>query len=206
MQSIETNPRNIVIFIRKRMISAQDLFILSEERPGIQGMIIMGIDPGFAITGYGILDYTGNRFKVLDYGVIRTEAGEAFTDRLLVLHRELEVLMGKYKPVLMAVEELFFRNECHNRHQGGTCPRGDPAVGCIGRHPGLRIHAHASEACCCRLWKCEKTAGPANGQGPVEPGEHPEAGTMPRTPWLSPFARRIPGFCVRADKGMVPSP
>ncbi len=71
-------------------------------------MIIMGIDPGFAITGYGILDYTGNRFKVLDYGVIRTEAGEAFTDRLLVLHRELEVLMGKYKPALMAVEELFF--------------------------------------------------------------------------------------------------
>ena len=108
MQSIGTDLRKIVIFIRKRTASAQDLFILSEERPGIQGMIIMGIDPGFAITGYGILDYTGNRFKVLDYGVIRTEAGEAFTDRLLVLHRELEVLMGKYKPVLMAVEELFF--------------------------------------------------------------------------------------------------
>lgn len=71
-------------------------------------MIVMGIDPGFATTGYGVVDYTGNRFKVLDYGVIRTEAGEPFPQRLLVLHRQLRQLMEAWKPEVMAVEELFF--------------------------------------------------------------------------------------------------
>lgn len=71
-------------------------------------MIVMGIDPGFATTGYGVVDYTGNRFKVLDYGVIRTEAGEPFPQRLLVLHQQLRQLMETWKPEVMAVEELFF--------------------------------------------------------------------------------------------------
>lgn len=71
-------------------------------------MIVMGIDPGFATTGYGVVDYTGNHFKVLDYGVIRTEAGQPFPERLLVLHQRLETLMNTWKPEVMAVEELFF--------------------------------------------------------------------------------------------------
>lgn len=71
-------------------------------------MIVMGVDPGFATTGYGVVDYTGNRFKVLTYGVIRTEAGQPFPERLLVLHRQLDALMDAWKPEVMAVEELFF--------------------------------------------------------------------------------------------------
>ncbi len=71
-------------------------------------MIVMGIDPGFAITGYGVVDYTGNRFKVLDYGIIRTEASTLFPQRLLVLHKEMGELMARHKPDVMAVEELFF--------------------------------------------------------------------------------------------------
>jgi|SRR5450756_2731704 len=71
-------------------------------------MIVMGIDPGFAITGYGVVDYTGNRFRVLDYGVIRTEAGIPFPERLLVLHKEMVELTKRHKPDVMAVEELFF--------------------------------------------------------------------------------------------------
>ena len=71
-------------------------------------MIVMGIDPGFAITGYGVVDYSGNRFKVLDYGVIRTDAASLFPLRLLSLHREMGELMMRHKPDVMAVEELFF--------------------------------------------------------------------------------------------------
>ena len=71
-------------------------------------MIVMGIDPGFATTGFGVVDYAGNHFKVLDYGVIRTEAGQPFPERLLVLHQQLEALMNTWKPEVMAVEELFF--------------------------------------------------------------------------------------------------
>jgi crossover junction endodeoxyribonuclease RuvC len=71
-------------------------------------MIIIGIDPGFAITGYGVLDYTGNKFRLIDVGVITTEADNEFSKRLLVLNEGLDALISKYKPDAMAVEELFF--------------------------------------------------------------------------------------------------
>lgn len=71
-------------------------------------MIIMGIDPGFAITGYGIVKYRGNKFSVIDYGVITTEASELLPDRLLTLSRGLEEVMEKYDPDAVSVEELFF--------------------------------------------------------------------------------------------------
>lgn len=71
-------------------------------------MRIIGIDPGFAITGYGIVDYIGNKFSVVDVGVISTEAGLELSDRLLSISNCLDALIIKYKPEAMAVEELFF--------------------------------------------------------------------------------------------------
>jgi len=71
-------------------------------------MIILGVDPGFAITGYGIVEYAGNKFRVLDVGVISTEAGLALSGRLLAISEGLDDLIGRYKPDAMAVEELFF--------------------------------------------------------------------------------------------------
>ncbi len=71
-------------------------------------MVIMGIDPGFAITGYGIVKYEGNKFSPIDYGAITTEASMALPQRLLVLNNSLEDLIAKYKPDAISVEELFF--------------------------------------------------------------------------------------------------
>ncbi|MCX7772680.1 MAG: crossover junction endodeoxyribonuclease RuvC, partial [Clostridia bacterium] len=71
-------------------------------------MIIIGIDPGFAITGYGVLEYIGNKFRMIDVGVISTEAGLEFSERLLILNNGLQELIQKYHPDAMAVEELFF--------------------------------------------------------------------------------------------------
>lgn len=71
-------------------------------------MIIMGIDPGFAITGYGIIKYEGNKFSVTDYGAIRTNAGIELPKRLYSLGTELSQLLSLYKPDVVAVEELFF--------------------------------------------------------------------------------------------------
>ncbi|PYG88843.1 Holliday junction endonuclease RuvC [Ruminiclostridium sufflavum DSM 19573] len=71
-------------------------------------MIIMGIDPGFAITGYGVVKYEGNRFSVLEYGAVTTEASMKLSQRLLVLYNELEILIDKFKPDAIAIEELFF--------------------------------------------------------------------------------------------------
>lgn len=72
------------------------------------GMIIMGIDPGFAITGYGIVKYEGNKFSVIDYDAVTTKAGEDFSGRLLKIDEKLSELIGQYKPDVVSVEELFF--------------------------------------------------------------------------------------------------
>ena len=71
-------------------------------------MVIMGVDPGFAITGYGIVKYEGNRFQVLDYGVIRTDSSMGLPKRLLHLNDSLVELIDSYKPCAVSVEELFF--------------------------------------------------------------------------------------------------
>ena len=71
-------------------------------------MIIFGIDPGFAITGYGIVKYEGNKFSVVDYGAITTASTMELPKRLLHLHDSLEKLIGQYKPDAIAIEELFF--------------------------------------------------------------------------------------------------
>lgn len=71
-------------------------------------MIIMGIDPGFAITGYGIVKYEGNKFSAIDYGAVTTESSLSLAKRLLILNNRLEVLIGLHKPDAISIEELFF--------------------------------------------------------------------------------------------------
>ncbi|HOM01971.1 MAG TPA: crossover junction endodeoxyribonuclease RuvC [Acetivibrio sp.] len=71
-------------------------------------MIIMGIDPGFAITGYGIVKYEGNRFTSVDYGAITTESSMELPKRLLILYNGLMEIIEKYKPEAISIEELFF--------------------------------------------------------------------------------------------------
>lgn len=71
-------------------------------------LIIFGIDPGIAIVGYGVIDYTGNKFKVLDYGAVITEPKDIFPIRLKQVYEGLTELLDKYKPDAVAIEELFF--------------------------------------------------------------------------------------------------
>ena len=73
-------------------------------------MIIMGIDPGFAIMGYGIVQYVGNHFEVLGYGAVTTNSDIPLAKRLLLLEEGLVQLLKQYKPEAVAVEELFFNN------------------------------------------------------------------------------------------------
>lgn len=70
--------------------------------------IVLGIDPGYAITGYGLVSYRNNHFDCLDYGVIRTRSQELFSLRLLKIYSQLEALIATWKPDAVAVEELFF--------------------------------------------------------------------------------------------------
>lgn len=73
-------------------------------------MVIMGIDPGFAIMGYGIIGYQGNHFEVMDFGVVETTADNPLSKRLLLLEEGLVGLLEQYKPEAVAVEDLYFNN------------------------------------------------------------------------------------------------
>ena len=71
-------------------------------------MIILGIDPGLAIVGYGILEYRGGRFRTLAMGSIETPAGTDVEDRLKMIYDDMCELIETYRPDEMAIEELFF--------------------------------------------------------------------------------------------------
>ncbi|MBE7012265.1 MAG: crossover junction endodeoxyribonuclease RuvC [Ruminococcaceae bacterium] len=73
-------------------------------------MKILGIDPGFAIVGYGVIDYGGNRFKTIEYGAVTTEAGEDMFIRFKKIYDDLTEIIERSKPDAMAIEELFFNS------------------------------------------------------------------------------------------------
>lgn len=69
---------------------------------------VIGIDPGTAIVGYGIIDFKDNKYEVVDYGCIYTHKDLPMPKRLLKISEDLSSLLEKYKPDHMAVEELFY--------------------------------------------------------------------------------------------------
>lgn len=71
-------------------------------------MRILGIDPGIAIVGWGVLDYSNFRFKPVAYDSIMTKAGLPVEERIIQIYEQLSSIMDKYKPDAMAVEELFW--------------------------------------------------------------------------------------------------
>ena len=73
-------------------------------------MVILGIDPGYAIVGYGVVRYDGRGFVPLEYGAVTTEAGLAPEVRLELVYAGILELLDRFHPDAVAIEELFFTN------------------------------------------------------------------------------------------------
>jgi len=73
-------------------------------------MLILGIDPGTATTGFGLLrsNDAGDKYKLLDFGWIKTEKTEIASKRLVFIHQQMIMLLKKHKPDVLAIERLFF--------------------------------------------------------------------------------------------------
>lgn len=71
-------------------------------------MRIIGIDPGYAIVGFGVLDYNRSSFSVVEYGAITTPAEMDFNQRLCEIYSDLCYLFDKYKPEFLSIERLYF--------------------------------------------------------------------------------------------------
>lgn len=73
-------------------------------------MIIVGIDPGYATVGFGVVEFGGNRYRSLEHGSIVTKSGEDFQRRLEIIYDRLAELFERQKPHCISVEKLFFQN------------------------------------------------------------------------------------------------
>ncbi len=71
-------------------------------------MRILGIDPGYAIVGYGLLEYDKGKLIPLDYGAVETPAKLSTTERLIMIEKGITDIVTDFKPDEIAVEELFF--------------------------------------------------------------------------------------------------
>lgn len=70
-------------------------------------MIVLGVDPGTAVTGYAFLEERAGRIAVLEYGVVRSRPSDPLPRRLEKIHRELGVLIDTYNPAALALESIF---------------------------------------------------------------------------------------------------
>ncbi|HZK38774.1 MAG TPA: crossover junction endodeoxyribonuclease RuvC [Clostridia bacterium] len=73
-------------------------------------MIILGIDPGYAIVGYGIVQYKSNHFRVLEYGAVKTATSLPFNKRLEIIYDGISEIISTHKPVSMAIEKIFYNS------------------------------------------------------------------------------------------------
>jgi len=68
----------------------------------------MGIDPGTAMCGYGLVSREGSAVRMVDYGCIQTSSAQPLPERLLLIHQAVSDLLGAHRPTWMGVERLFF--------------------------------------------------------------------------------------------------
>ena len=99
-------------------------------------MIILGIDPGLAIVGWGVIESVKGRVRPLAYGAIRTPAHTDIESRLSMIKTDLTSIIQKYHPEEMAVEELFFTN---NITTGIAVAEARGVILCTAFEQGLKI-------------------------------------------------------------------
>jgi len=80
----------------------------SKETQKQEALVILGVDPGLADTGFGVIEKQGSYLKMIDYGCIKTKAKIPTAIRLTEIYQNLNKLIKKFKPDIIAIEQLFF--------------------------------------------------------------------------------------------------
>lgn len=102
-------------------------------------MIILGIDPGLAIVGYGVIEYKNSAFTTIDYGSIQTPAHTPVENRISTIYSDLNRIIEMYKPADMAVEELFFNT---NQKTAITVAEARGVILLCAKQRGLNIYEY----------------------------------------------------------------
>ena len=102
-------------------------------------MIILGIDPGIAIVGYGIIEYKNNKFRVIDYGAVTTPAHMDILRRLELVYKGIDMLIKNYNIDEVGIEELFFNKNVKTAIKVGQA-RGVEILAAVNK--GLNIYEY----------------------------------------------------------------
>lgn len=93
-------------------------------------MKILGIDPGYAILGYGIIEKTGNHFRAIEYGAVTTDKDMPMPQRLEHLYVSLREIITTYSPDVASIEQLYFNNNAKTAINVGQA-RGVAILACV---------------------------------------------------------------------------
>jgi crossover junction endodeoxyribonuclease RuvC len=130
-------------------------------RPGAQNpspMVVLGIDPGTANTGYGVVARHGARLVALDGGVIETSAGVDPGERLALIHARVGELLDAYQPDALAVEDLYFGANAHSAFA-------------VGQARGVVILAAGQRRLPCFSYTPQQVKGAVCGSGRAGKGQ-----------------------------------
>ncbi|QLH37617.1 MAG: crossover junction endodeoxyribonuclease RuvC [Parachlamydiaceae bacterium] len=105
-----------------------------------QHVIIIGLDPGTRITGFGIIKVSGNQYQALDYGCIRPPSKDLLTDRYLIIYNALEEIIEKYKPDALVIETQYVKENIQSAIKLGMV-RGIAII--VAKSAGIPVFEYA---------------------------------------------------------------
>ncbi|GHU62509.1 crossover junction endodeoxyribonuclease RuvC [Clostridia bacterium] len=109
------------------------------ENVNPKSLVILGVDPGYAILGWGMVEYRVSRHRLLGYGTVETSKDLRMPERLKELYRGLTGIIAKYEPDVAAVEELFFNSNQKTAIKVGEA-RGAAVLACA--NAGLDVYEY----------------------------------------------------------------
>ena len=168
-------------------------------------MRVLGIDPGYAIVGWGVVDYAGNRFAPVDFGAVCTDAGVPFERRLDEVYAGVKEVIERTQPEVLAIEKLFYQ---HNQTTVIGVAEARGVILLAAARAGLPIYEYtpdAGQAGRHRLRQSREKAGAGDDPHPAhlpaipKPDDTADALAMAITfchtngSQLNRFVRRVPG-------------
>lgn len=100
---------------------------------GRESLVLMGIDPGLANTGWGIVEKRGSRYRALAYGCITTGSDCDMTSRLKTIYDDLSVVISRYRPSELGIESIYFGANTKSAFATGQA-RGAALIACASNH------------------------------------------------------------------------
>jgi crossover junction endodeoxyribonuclease RuvC len=104
-------------------------------------MLVLGVDPGSVITGYGLVEKKNQQFRCVEAGVVQTPKKQPFAERIHVIYRSMVEIMSRHHPQEMAIEDVFFAKNPKSALKIGHA-RGAVLIAAV--ECGIRIHEYAA--------------------------------------------------------------